>query len=209
MIGGGRIRSGLRMFSAREKLLVAAGILAVVLFVAIRQFVFPKIDEYKKIRASIPQRMTAISRYAIAAEGEPRVDERLAERGALLYDLEARMLAGDSPAAAGAALQGMLKPWIERSKMRLISLRSLPTVAKGPYAEIAVQADLQGTTEGLATFLSEIARQKLMLRVRKLGISSGMYSMAMVSRPELLTVTVEIAGMTDAGAEGMPAGEGE
>ncbi|HEY5996092.1 MAG TPA: hypothetical protein VIU29_03685, partial [Candidatus Deferrimicrobiaceae bacterium] len=59
------------------------------------------------------------------------------------------------------------------------------------------------------TFLAEIARQKKMLRVRKLGITSGMYSMAMVSRPELLTVTVEIAGMTDGGAEGKPEEEGK
>jgi hypothetical protein len=196
------------MLSAREKLLIAAALLAVVLFVAIRQLVFPKIDDYRKIRTAIPRRLTEISRFAIAAEGESRVDERLAERGALLYELESRMLPGDSPAAAGAGLQGMLKPWIERSKMRLISLRALPPAPKGPYSEIAVQADLQGTTEGLTTFLAEIARQKKMLRVRKLGITSGMYSMAMVSRPELLTVTVEIAGMTDGGAEGKPEEEG-
>jgi hypothetical protein len=202
MTGAGRIRSYFRFLSAREKLFLVLGILAAILFLAIRQVAYPKIDEYRKIRAMIPQRLATIARYGVAAGGEDRVDERLAERAELLYDLEGGLLEADGPAAAGAVLQGMLKPWIERSKLRLTSLRALNPVVKGAYAEVAVQVDLQGSTEGMASFLAEVARQKKMLRVRKLGITSGMYSQAMNNRPELLTVTVEVAGMTDAGPEG-------
>ncbi len=201
MSGTGRFRSRVRFLSDREMLLLVLGILSVIAFVAIRQFVYPKIDEYRKIRGLIPQRLATIARYGVAAGGEEKVDELLAERAESLYDLEGGLLQADSPAAAGAALQGMLKPWVERSKLRLTSLRALAPVVKGAYAEVAVQVDVQGSTEGMASFLAEIARQKKMLRVRKLGITSGMYSMAMAARPELLTVTVEVVGMTDAGAE--------
>ena len=205
MSGAGRFRSQLRFLSSREKLLLAAGVLGVVLFVAVRQFVYPKIDDYRKIRVSIPQRLATIARYSVAAGGEEKVDELLSERAWQLHDLEAGLLPGDNPAAAGAALQGMLKPGIERSKLRLTSLRALAPVTKGAYAEVVVQVDLQGTTEGMAAFLAEIARQKKTLRVRKLSVTSGMYSAAMAARPEMLTVTVEVGGMTDAGVEEPPA----
>jgi hypothetical protein len=188
--------------------MLAAGVLAVALFVFVRQSVFPRIDEYRRIRAAIPQRHRTLSRYAVVSKGEAGVDETLADRGERLYSLESGLLPGDSPAAAGAVLQGLLKPCIERSKLRLISLRSLPPATRGPYAEIAVSADLQGNTEGMASFLAEVARQKRILRVRKLGIASGMYSLAMAGRPELLTVTVEIAGMADAPAEAQAGKEG-
>ena len=205
---GARFRSRLRFLSPRERFLLAAGVLAVVLFVVVRQSVFPRIDEYRRIRAAIPERLRTISRYAVVSRGEAAVDELLADRGERLSSLETGLLGGDSPAAAGAVLQGMLKPCVDRSKLRLISLRALPPVTKGPYAEIAVQADLQGTTEGMAAFLSEVARQKKSLRVRKLTVASGMYSMAMAARPELLTLTVEIAGMADAAPEAVPGKEG-
>jgi hypothetical protein len=205
----GRFRSGLRLLSPREKFMLGAGVLAVVLFVAVRQFVFPRIDEYRKIRAEIPQRLRTLSRHEVVSKGESGVDEVLADRGERLFALEAGLLPGDSPAAAGAVLQGMLKPWAERSKLRLVSLRALPPATKGPYSEIAVSADLQGNTEGMAAFLAEIARQKRILRVRRLGIASGMYSQAMAARPELLTVTVEIAGMADAPPEAQAGTEGE
>lgn len=209
MTAAGRFQARLRYLTGRERALIAAGILAVVLFFVVRQLVFPRIDEYRRIRAAIPQRTATIARYGVAAEGEAKVDELLAERALLLYEMEGLLLPGDNPAAAGAALQGMLKPGVERSKMRLTSVRSIAPVVKGPYAEVAVQMDLQGSTEGMASFLGEIARQKKMLRVRKLTVSSGMYSQAMANRPELLTVTVEVVGMTDAGAEDAPEGEDE
>lgn len=205
MTGAGRFRSQLRFLSNREKFLLAAGILAVIIFIAVRQFVYPKLDDYRKARASIPQRLATIARYSVAAGGEEKVDELLSDRAWKLDALEGGLLPGDSPAAAGAALQGMLKPGIERSKLRLTSLRALGPVVKGAYAEVAVQVDLQGTTEGMAAFLAEIARQKKTLRVRKLSVTSGMYSQAMAARPELLTVTVEVAGMADAGTEESPA----
>ncbi len=199
MSGTGRFRSRLRFLSDREMVLLAFGILAVILFVAIRQFVYPKMDEYRKFRVLIPQRLATIARYAVAAGGEEQVDGLLAEREEQLLALEGGLLRADSPAAAGAVLQGMLKPLVERSKLRLTSLRALAPVVKGAYAEVAIQLDVQGTTEGMASLLAEIARQKKMLRVRKLGVASGMNSVAMASRPELLTVTVEVAGVTEAG----------
>jgi hypothetical protein len=207
MSGAARFRSRFRLLSARERGMLALGVAALVLFVGVRQFVYPKIDEYRKIRADIPRRLATIARYAVSAQGEGQVDALLSDRGCLLYDLETGLLPADNPAAAGAALQGMLKPWVERSKLRLTSLRALPPVVKGAYAEVAVQADVQGTTEGMAAFLAEVARQKKMLRVRKLSIASGMYSQVMAARPELLTVTFEVAAVTDAGAE-EPGGKG-
>jgi hypothetical protein len=109
------------------------------------------------------------------------------------------------PAAAGSALQGILKPWLERPGTRLTSVRTLGPVQKGSYAEVAVQMDLQTTTEGLAALLAEVPRHPKILKVKKLSVAPGYYGTAMANRRETLVVSVVVAGMASADAE--PKGE--
>jgi hypothetical protein len=172
--------------------------MAVIVFAAVRFGVFPAIRAYNKSRADIPQRMATLARYRMAAQGEGRVDEAFADAGERLEQLEEGMLPGDNPAAAGAALQGILKPWVERQGTRLTSMRTLSPVQKGDYAEVAVQLDLQTTTEGLAGILTEIPRYPKILKVKKLSVTSGFYGAVGANRRETLVVSIVIAGMSDA-----------
>src|SRR3989304_6170400 len=73
-----------------------------------------------------------------------------------LESAEEGLLPGTDPSAAGAALQGMLKPMVDRPDTRLTSVRTLPPVRKGEYAEVAVQMDMQTSTEGMASLLAGV-----------------------------------------------------
>ncbi len=115
---------------------------------------------------------------------------------------------GSTPSVAAAALQGIVKPWIAGPDTRLMSMRTLAPVSKGPYSEVAVQVDLQTTTEGLASFLARIPRHPLLLRVKKLSVNALSYGPAYVNHREVVTATIVVAGLTDAVAD-EAAGGGE
>ena len=202
------VMAKLRALSSRERVLLAAGAAALILFAFTRWVVFAMLDDYRKAHAAIPVRRATLSRYLAVAQGGEVVDEALADAVDRLSDWEDGLLPGSSPSAASATLQGIIKPWIAGPDTRLMSLRTLTPVAKGPYSEVAVQVDLQTSTEGLARFLARIPREPLLLRVRKLSINSASYGPTYVNRREVLTATVVVAGVTEAAEDGT-AGGGE
>ena len=191
----------IKALSPRERIMLAVGAAALVVFVFTRWVVFAQIDQYRKARAAIPARRATVSRYLAVAQGSGAVEEALDNAASRLAGAKEGLLPGDSPSAASAALQGIIKPWIGRADTRLMSTRTLPPVPKGPYSEVAVQVDLQTTTEGLAELLAQVQRHRLLLRVRKLSVNSGVYAAALGNRREVLTTTVVVAGVTDAVAD--------
>ncbi|HZW37043.1 MAG: type II secretion system protein GspM [Deltaproteobacteria bacterium] len=194
------LQAKLRALSHRERLilLLCAGFLLVL--AVIRFGAYPALQSFRKSRADIPQRRATLAHYRLAAQGEGKVDEAFADAGERLEQLEEGILPGDNPAAAGAALQGILKPWVERAGTRLTSMRTLAPVQKGEYSEVAVQLDLQTTSEGLVGILTEIPRHSKILKVKKVSVSSGFYGAASVNRREMLVVSIVIAGISDAAA---------
>jgi hypothetical protein len=205
MTPAGRFQARIRGLSQRERLLLLLGAACVLVFAAIRWGVYPALESYRKSISAIPKRQETLARYRLAAQGEASIDEAFADAAARLEEIEEGMLPGDNPAAAGSALQGILKPWLNRPDTRLTSVRTLAPVQKGPYAEVAVQMDLQTTTEGLAALLAEVPRHRKILKVKKLSVTSGYYGAAMANRRETLVVSVVVAGVASGDAE--PKGE--
>ena len=195
------IQARFRALSQRERLLLLLGAACVLIFVLIRWGAYPALESYRKSTAAIPKRHETLDRYRLAAQGEENIDQAFADAAVRLDEIEEGMLPGDNPAAAGSALQGILKPWLNRPDTRLTSVRTLAPVQKGPYAEVAVQMDLQTTTEGLAALLAEVPRHRKILKVKKLSVSSGYYGPAMANRRETLVVSIVVAGMASGDAE--------
>lgn len=195
MISATGLKARLRALSQRERLLLLLGVGFVLVFAAVRGGVVPALDSYRSAKAAIPQRLGTLARYRLAAQGEGAIDRALADAAGRLEELEEGILPGDNPAAAGSALQGIIKPWVERPDTRLTSVRTLALVQRGAYAEVAVQIDLQTTTEGLARLLSEVARHPKILRVKKLSVHSGYYGAAAANRRETLVASVVVAGI--------------
>lgn len=187
-----------RALSRRERLLLLLCAVAVALFALARFVAYPAIDSYRRAKSSIPHRVNTIARYRLAVQGEGKLDEAIADAAEKLDGLQDGILPGDTPAAAGAVLQGIVKPWLERPDTRLTSIRNLPPVRKGDYAEVVVQMDLQTSTEGLAAILSQVPRHPKVLRVKKFSVQSGYYGPGLQNRRETLQVTVVVAGLADA-----------
>ena len=195
------IEARLRSLSTRERNLLLLCALVVVVFAVMRWAVFPAVAQHRKERGLIVERRATLVRYQAMGGEQSDVAEKLAVKRRELGVAEEELLPGSDPSAAGAALQGMLKPMVNRTDTKLTSVRTLSPAQKGEYAEVAVQMDMQTSTEGLASFLAGIPRQQKTLRVKKLIVKSGVYSAARAKRADRLVVSLTVSGMTAAPEE--------
>jgi hypothetical protein len=198
MSAAGALSARISALSGREKALLAACLLGVVGFAVARWVVMPARAEYARNRAAIPAQRALIARYDAFRQGQDRVDEELFDQVQRMELWEEGLLAGETPSAAGVFLQGLLKPLTQRPEIRVTSIRSLPPVRKGAYAEVAVQMEIQTSTEGLALLLADLSRQPKVLRVRKLSANTGAYYMGQVPRKEVVAVSMVVAGFSAA-----------
>jgi len=194
--------------SGRERAVLAACLLGVAGFAVARWVVMPARAEYARNRAAIPARRTMIARYEALRQGQDRVDEELFDQVERMEKWEDGLLVGETPSAAGVFLQGLLKPLTQQPETRVTSIRSLPPVKKGQYTEVAVQMEIQTSTEGLALLLADLTRQTKILRVRKLSAYTG-GSMGQMPRKEVVSVSLVVAGFSAAPLDEKSPGRGE
>jgi len=208
MNAAGALSARISALSVREKALLAAGLLCIVAFIAAKYVVMPARAEYARNRAAIPARRAVIARYEALRQGQDRVDEELFDQVERMETWEDGLLAGETPSAAGVFLQGLLKPLTQRPETRVTSIRALPPAKKGEYAEVAVQLEIQTSTEGLALLLADLSRSPKILRVRKLSATTGMNPMGQLQRKEVVGVSLVVAGFSGAHVDEKTAGGG-
>ena len=209
MRAAGALSAWFSALSVRERAVVAAGLLFIVAFIAAKWVVMPARAEYARNRAAIPARRAVIARYEAFRQGQDRVDEELFDQIERMEKWEDGLLVGETPSVAGVFLQGLLKPLTQGPEIRVTSIRSLPPVRKGAYAEVAVQMEIQTSTEGLSLLLADLSRQTKILGVRKLSATTGAYYMGQVPRKEVIAVSMVVAGLSAAPLDEKTPGRGE
>jgi hypothetical protein len=209
MSAAGAISARISALSRQEKALLAACLLAVVAFASAKWVVMPARAEYLRNRAAIPARQAVIARYEAFRLGQDRIDEELFDQVQRMENWEDGLLVGETSSAAGVFLQGLLKPLTQRADTRVTSIRALPPVKKGPYTEVAVQMEIQTSTEGLGHLLADLSRQPKLLRVRKLSATTGAFYAGQVQRKETVAVSMVVAGLSAAPADEKIPGGGE
>jgi hypothetical protein len=193
------LSSRFRALSSREKAFLAACLLFLIVFATVKWAVLPVRAGYLKNRAAIPQRIATVARYEASRQVRDRLAEELSNQVQRMEKWEGGLLVGETPSAAGVFLQGLLKPLTQGPETRVTSIRALPPARKGAYSEVAVQMEIQTSTEGLATLLADISRQPAILRVRKLTANSGAYYAPMQPpRKEIIAVSMVVAGFSAA-----------
>jgi len=209
MSAAGAFSARLSSLSGREKAWLAACLLCIAAFAGAKWVVMPARVEYERTRAAIPARRAVIARYEALRQGQDRVDEELFDQVQRMEKWEDGLLTGETPSAAGVYLQGLLKPLTQQADTRVTSIRALPPVKRGPYAEVAVQMEIQTSTEGLGHLLADLSRQPKILRVRKLSATTGAYYMGQVQRKEAVAVSMVVAGLSAAPVDEKTMGGGE
>jgi len=196
---GGALYSRLRAMSLREKGLVIACVILGAGIAAAKWAVLPARAGYVRNLAAIRQRVSTIERYEAIRKGQERVDEELFRQVEQVEEWEMGLLAGENTSAAGVFLQGLLKPLTQNPQTRVTAIRALPPVRKGAYSEIAVQLDIQTSTEELARLLSDISRQPGFLQVRRFSATGAAYSgRQQPPRKEVISISMVVSGLSAA-----------
>lgn len=209
MNAAGALIARISALSVREKALLAACLLGVLGVSVARWVVMPARAEYARNLAAIPARRAVIARYEALRSGQERIDEELYDQVQRMETWEDGLLVGETPSAAGVFLQGLLKPLTQKPEIRVTSIRSLPPVKKGAYTEVAVQMEIQTSTEGLSLLLADLSRQSKILRIGKLSATTGAYYMAQAPRKEIVAVSMVVAGVSAAPLDEKAQGRGE
>lgn len=209
MNAAGALFARISALSVREKALLAACLLGVLGVASARWVVMPARTEYARNLAAIPARRAVIARYEAFRSGQERIDEELYHQVQRMETWEDGLLVGETPSAAGVFLQGLLKPLTQKPEIRVTSIRSLPPVKKGAYTEVAVQMEIQTSTEGLSLLLADLSRQTKILRIGKLSATTGAYYMAQAPRKEIVAVSMVVAGVSTAPLDEKAQGRGE
>jgi hypothetical protein len=198
----GRWHARLQAMSPREKGLLVACFVVGVGIAATKWAILPAHEEYTRNRDAIRRQIATIARYETARQGQDRVDAERFRQVDQLRKWEEGLLAGETASAAGVFLQGVLKPLTENPDTRVTSIRGLPPVRKGAYSEVAVQLDIQTSTEGLARLLADISRQPKFLQVRMFSAGTGGNAGRPLPRKEVVVVSMVVAGLSSASPDG-------
>src|ERR671938_1894657 len=105
------------------------------------------------------------------------------------------LLSGDTPAAAGATLAGLVSGAAARASVRLGVLQvRADSLGHGTFTRIAVTGSATGDVQGVAELLSALEHGPTLLAVRALSVSQTDPA-APVDRMEVLHVDFAVEGL--------------
>jgi hypothetical protein len=123
------------------------------------------------------------------------IDDSLAARNDRFLALAPALLGGESPAAAGATLAGLVSGAAATSGVRLGAVQIRPdTVSSDTFTRISVRADATGDISGVTKMLTTLERGPTLLAIRALSIDQSEPA-ATSDRMEALRVTIVVEGL--------------
>jgi hypothetical protein len=163
----------------------------------------------REARAAAAEQVGAAARAASLVRGAGSLRDSLASRNARYLALAPTLLAGTSPAAAGATLASVVSGAAAESDVKLGAVqvhtvgRPAPTARGGAHAgaerapafwRIRAQGEMIGDIRGLTRFLVALEGGALRLKVRELTVTQT-DPVGAADRPEVLRATVVVEGL--------------
>lgn len=158
--------------SARErKLLVAAGVAAATVLVAV-QVVEPFVRAQLSVRQQLEERRGLLARYERAAAEQEGYRRQVEEVRARLGRAEASMFRGAKPALAAAELQELVHRIAQDVGVTTIRENVPPARPKGAFTEVAVELSLRGDLKAMRDFLFRLQTAPRLVTVSRLVLRS-------------------------------------
>ena len=107
-----------------------------------------------------------------------------------LESYEKRLLEGSNTSLGFAELQRVVIGHVQRSGLKLQTVKPMAYIERGEYVEVPLQVDMQGDIRACRNLVQKLESESLGLRISKLSIS-----VADVRKPDRLNVKIAIHGM--------------
>jgi type II secretory pathway component PulM len=144
----------LSRLSPREKMIVAGGGLAAVLFFTINYFVFPAYDVVSKYPEQIQGKTEILKKYKKVISQRDAWAQSLETAQKHVSELETHLLNAGSSAAAQAQLQGFVLDLAKQSQLQVSRSDFIPKKELSKdYEKISVRFDAVGTVNQITAFL--------------------------------------------------------
>ncbi len=182
--------------SARERRFLVAGAAALFAFLGINYLVAPAVSSQMRVRNQYREKLQALERYQLVAEGRKRYEKKFADAEQLFGQLRQQLLPGEKLTLAAADLQARLHKAAGESGVTIVSESiHLPKKAEG-FTQVSVELSLNSDLKKLRDFLYKIESSGKLLTVPKLMLNASF------PRPGAeLQVTVVVSGYTAAAEE--------
>lgn len=123
------------------------------------------------------------------------ISDSLAARNDRFLALAPALLGGESPAAAGATLAGLVSGAAATSGVRLGAVQIRPdTASSATFTRISVRADATSDISGVTKMLATLERGPTLLAIRSISIDQSEPA-ATSDRMEALRVTIVVEGL--------------
>ena len=159
--------------STRERRFLLAGGAALVAFLAVNYLVAPVVSSQMRVRTQHREKLQALERYQLVAEGRKRYERKFADADQLFSQLRQQLLPGEKLTLAAADLQARLHKVAGESGVTIVSESIHPPKPAEGFTRVSVELSLNGDLKKLHDFLYKIESSQKLLAMPKLVVNAS------------------------------------
>ncbi len=189
----------------RERLLIAVAGAALFLVVLVYGIIKPYRAYTAGLEEEIEQQANFVAKMTRQRDRSPQVEQQVQQLRQRLQEVRQRLIPGGTPALASSQLQDRLQNLASASGLDVLTTVSLRDEAVGEFRKTTVQMTIRGGLSELGKFVAAVEYGDWKLSVASLEVR-GTYNMnirgaqqAGAARPNPLTVTLEVSGLSQGG----------
>lgn len=196
-------------FSSRERMLIGAALVALLVVVFRYGVVGPYLAYKEQIEESIVKELQRIEKSLKQISRGPQVERRVAVLHQRYQEIVGRLIPGETPSLAAAHLQERLQGLASQSGLEIVTTQVMRDEVVGKFRRTFVQLTLRGEMPAFADFLTAVEYDFWWLTVAALDIRAypAMPRPGQEAAPRPLTVTMEVGGFMQEGARVGTAGK--
>jgi hypothetical protein len=158
--------------NARERRIIAVGLLAVLVILFFAVVVTPYVDRLNMYRQHIDEQLFRLQRLKRAAEQAPQIADETRDLQRR-FDGFGYLLQQGTPALAAAEVQRQVQKRIEEIGGNVRSVQVNPATQEGALTRVSVRVRLSASSEVLAELLALVEEQRPLFFVEYLDIRSA------------------------------------
>lgn len=157
--------------SKRDKKVLIAGGLAVVLFLVVTYVISPFIESENDIQEETEQKEMLLQKYERVIGQREEIEKKLAKMKMEQSDLSKKLLKGGTPSLAAAEMQKMLENISKKHDLELKSVKVQDAEEIGEFLAIPLEIRLTTDLNSTRKFLADLEKNPKYLIIPKLKIS--------------------------------------